>query len=80
MKYALIIGVVLAVYWLWRSTRQVGTGNKKQTRASQKPVVLEKATEIVACQICHVHLPRNEALIGSNGLYCSAEHRQQAGD
>ena len=80
MKYALIIGVVLVVYWLWRSSREVGTGTKKQTRSSQKPVVLEKATEIVACQVCHVHLPRNEALIGSNGLYCSAEHRQQAGD
>ena len=80
MKYALIIGVVLVVYWLWRSTRQVGTGNKKHPRASQNPVVPEKATEIVACQVCQVHLPRNEALIGSSGLYCSAEHRQQAGD
>ena len=80
MKYVLIIGVVLVVYWLWRSTRQVGTSNKKQTRASQKPVALEEATEIVACQVCQVHLPRNEALIGTNGLYCSAEHRLQAGD
>ena len=80
MKYALVIGLVLVVFWLWRSSRQAGAGNKKQTPTSQKPTALEKATEIVACQVCQVHLPRNEALTGRRGLYCSAEHRQQAGD
>jgi uncharacterized protein len=80
MKYALVFGLVLVVFWLWRSSRQAGAGNKKQTPTSQKPTALGKTTEIVACQVCQVHLPRDEALTGRRGLYCSAEHRQQAGD
>lgn len=80
MKYALVFGLVLVVFWLWRSSRQASAGDKKQTPTRQKPTSLENPTEIVACQVCHVHLPRHEALTGSRGLYCSAEHRQQAGD
>ena len=80
MKYALVFGLVLVVFWLWRSSRQASEGDKKQASTRQKTRALEKATEIVACQVCHVHLPRNEALSGSRGLYCSAEHRHQAGD
>ena len=80
MKYALIFALVLVVFWLWRSSRHARASDKKQTPASQKPASLEKTTEVVACQVCHVHLPRNEALTGSRGMYCSAEHRQQAGD
>lgn len=79
MKYALVFGLVLVVFWLWRSSRQASAVDKKQT-PQKKPAVLGKATEIVACQVCQVHLPHNEALIGSQGFYCSAEHRQQAGD
>jgi uncharacterized protein len=80
MKYALVFALVLVVFWLWRSSRQASAGDKKQTQTRQKPASLEKVTEIVACQVCHVHLPRHEAMIGSRGLYCSAEHRQQADD
>ena len=80
MKYALIFGLVLVVFWLWRSNRQASAADKKQNPTRPKPVSLEKAIEIVACQVCHVHLPRHEALTGNRGLYCSAEHRQQAGD
>ena len=80
MKYALVLGLVLVVFWLWRSTRQSAVDDKKQARPKSKPASLEKATEIVACQVCQVHLPQHDALIGSQGFYCSAEHRQQAGD
>jgi uncharacterized protein len=36
-------------------------------------------TEMVACEVCGVHLPKSEALIGSRGIYCSEAHRRQAG-
>lgn len=80
MKYALVLGFVLVVFWLWRSSRQATRDDEKKTPPRQKPGPTTKATEIVACQVCHVHLPRSEALTGGRGLYCSAEHRQQAGD
>ena len=80
MKYALVLGLVLVVFLLWRSGRQASTHNKNQTHSRKKPASLEKPTEIVACQVCQVHLPRSESLSGTHGLYCSVEHRQQAGD
>ena len=80
MKYALVVGLVLVVFWLWRSSRQSAADDKKQPRPPSKPASLEKATEVVACQLCKVHLPRHEALTGGHGFYCSAEHRRQAGD
>lgn len=80
MKYALILVVVLVVVWLWRSSRQVSQNDKKPTPAPRKPAALEKTTEIVACLVCNVHLPRDEAVAGKHGLYCSGAHRQQAGD
>lgn len=80
MKYALVIGLVLVFFWLWSSSRKASLDDSKQNSTPQKPGAPTKTTEIVACEVCHVHLPRIEALTGSRGLYCSAEHRQQAGD
>lgn len=80
MKYALVLGFVLVIFWLWRSRRQAKTDDENKPAPHQKPGTTAKATEIVACEVCQVHLPRSEALTGGRGLYCSAEHRQQAGD
>jgi uncharacterized protein len=80
MKYVLVLGLTLVVLWLWRSGRQAEAGDNKSTHPRQRQASLEQATEIVACQLCRVHLPKNDTLIGRHGLYCSAEHRQLAGD
>lgn len=71
MKYALIFGLVLVVFWLWRSSRQ-------KVSPARPTVRVAKTTEVVACAVCHVHLPREDAVAGKHGLYCSAAHRQQA--
>ena len=47
--------------------------NDKQT-LNEKEIM-----EIVACKVCQVHLPKSEALIGSDGFYCSEAHRREAG-
>ena len=80
MKYVLVFGLVLIVFWLWRSGRQASAHIKNQPHARKNQAKIEKATEIVACQVCQVHLPRSEALSGDRGMYCSTEHQQQAGD
>lgn len=77
MKYALIFGLVLVVIWLWRSKRRAAVDNKS-SQPTKKTDGQAKATEIVACELCSVHLPRAEALAGKQGLYCSIEHQQQA--
>ena len=78
MKYLLVLTLVMVVLWLWRNNRRADLRQQdKQAarRATQAPAL---PTEIVACDVCHVHLPRSEALTGPGGVYCSAAHRQQA--
>ncbi|MDB5742890.1 MAG: hypothetical protein JWR68_1205 [Polaromonas sp.] len=77
MKYLLIIALVLVVFWLWRQNRQ-NAKKAASPRANVPPVA--SATEMVACDLCHVHLPKSDALIGREGFYCSEAHRREAGD
>lgn len=77
MKYLIVLVVVLVGVWFWRNNRRSELGEK--TRRPPAPPVAgpKQATEVVACSICAVHLPRPDALPGSHGLYCSEEHRRQ---
>ena len=82
MKYLLILGLTVAVIWLWQSKRRTSLNGKAKTRPP-KPQPKNRvqqlpATEIVACDVCAVHLPQAEALIGGHGVYCSDAHRRQA--
>lgn len=82
MKYLLVTALVLVVFWLWRHNRQV-EGKAAQSDGASRPGRAAKraqATEVVACSVCQVHLPRAEAVTGRKGLYCSEAHRRQAGD
>lgn len=75
MKYLLVIVLALVVLWLWRSNRRAGQPDQPAPPAGRtgKP-----ATEVVACAVCAVHLPRSDALPGGKGFYCSDAHRRQA--
>ncbi len=75
MKYLLVLALVLVVFWLWRSGRDRIRQNAPPTTPPRKT----ELTEIVACDYCHVHLPRSEALIGRSGTFCSDAHRREAG-
>ena len=84
MKYALVFGFLLVVFWLWRSSRpSVGRTQKPDTKKQNTAAQTTKltiATEIVACRQCGLHLPLADALEGKTGLYCSPAHKQLAGD
>lgn len=82
MKYLLILGLTIAVIWLWKSNRRSSDTDKARP-PQPKPQTKSRArklpaTEIVACDVCAVHLPQAEALIGGHGVYCSDAHRRQA--
>ncbi len=79
MKYLLVLVIAFLVIWLWKSHRRTDISEKANAAASKKPNQKMVPTEIVACDVCGVHLPRAEALAGPGGIYCSAAHRQQAG-
>ena len=79
MKYLLVLVIVFVVIWLWKSNRRTDISEKANPAATKKSKQKMMPTEIVACDVCGVHLPRAEALAGPGGIYCSAAHRQQAG-
>ena len=79
MKYLLVILLILVVFWLWRSDRPRPKKAAPPSRAPRKPSEATEITEMVACDFCHVHLPRSEALIGRDAFYCSEAHRRDAG-
>ena len=70
MKLLLILLVVLAGVWLWRSNRPA---NLKQ---ASKPTL--KPLEMVRCAFCAVHLPLADGVQGAKGVYCCANHRKLA--
>lgn len=77
MKYLLVAALLLVVFWLWSHKRRIEKNDAARPPAgSGKQTAI---TEVVACDVCQVHLPRSEALIGAKGIYCSDAHRRQAG-
>jgi uncharacterized protein len=79
MKYLLVIAFVLVVFWLWRHNRQAEREAAPPPRRRTNDPAGKGITEMVACEVCHVHLPKSEALIGRDGFYCSEAHRREAG-
>lgn len=79
MKFLLVVLLVLVVFWIWRSGRPRQHRAAQPDRRHSKSAKGKEITEMVACGVCHVHLPRSEALIGRDGFYCSAAHRREAG-
>lgn len=83
MKYAFVLILIGLVFWVWRSQRLSGkkkSGEQGNAKSAKSAHTLGPSTEIVACAICKVHLPRPDAVLGAHGVYCSAAHKQQAGD
>ncbi|MDP1742918.1 MAG: PP0621 family protein [Polaromonas sp.] len=76
MKYLIVFAVLLVGIWLWRTNRRTESRDKKPP---PRPTVSgpKQATEVVACAVCAVHLPRPDAVPGKHGLYCSEAHRRQ---
>lgn len=79
MKYLLLTALIVGIVWLWHRNREQAI---KNAAASARPPARpdQAVTEIVACSVCQVHLPKSEALIGRQGsLYCCEAHRREAG-
>jgi uncharacterized protein len=76
MKYLIVFVVVLVGVWLWRNSRRTELRDRKPARPPNVSGP-KQATEVVACAVCAVHLPRPDAVPGKHGLYCSDAHRRQ---
>lgn len=70
MKVLLLLVVVLAGVWLWRS-RQVPADKNRPGAAPAQPL------DMLRCTQCGMHIPGDEAVQGKLGPYCSQEHLKQ---
>jgi uncharacterized protein len=75
MKWLLLAAVLLVAYMMWRGGRITDkTARGKSAAAGGRP------QEMIECAACGLHLPRSEAVFGSNGRpYCSQDHRLGSG-
>ncbi|MDH5540197.1 MAG: PP0621 family protein [Rhizobacter sp.] len=71
MKFVLILVVVLVLVWLLSGKRR----HDGQPPAA-KPGDSKSPQTMLACAVCGVHLPRDEALPGRGGVFCSEAHRK----
>ena len=70
MKYLVLLAVLAIAYMVWRNAR---LENRKDDR---RPPPAGTPQEMVSCPVCGLHLPKPDAVRGSDGLfYCSNEHR-----
>jgi uncharacterized protein len=69
MKALLMLAVVFAGVWLWRS---------RQPREPGSPPAVAKPQNMVRCLQCGVHITDNEAVLGQRGAYCCQEHRLES--
>ena len=76
MKWLLVLLVVLAgVWWLRKTGRGTrGTASSPSSSTATDTVAPQTMTQ---CLQCGVHLPRQDAIQGRLGHYCSPAHRQQ---
>jgi uncharacterized protein len=78
LKYAVVILVVLLGVWLWRKNRAEAQEDKQSSsKPAQRPANHTQPQIMLSCAVCGVHLPQSDALVGKQGSYCSAVHRQQ---
>ena len=68
MKYLILLGVVVWVIW-WLRTKRNDTDKTQDPSGQQAPQTM------VRCAHCDLHLPQNDAVQGSLGVYCSTAHR-----
>ena len=66
-RLLILIAIVIAAVWL---VRRALAGGRKGEVARKPPV----EGELVSCARCGVHLPRAEARLQGERLYCSEEH------
>ena len=74
-KFLLLAVVIFVVIWYLRGGRKAARGAPGANRAAAPP-----PQDMIECPVCHVHLPRADALPGPGGqLYCCADHVRRGG-
>jgi uncharacterized protein len=80
MKYLIWLLVILAAIWAFKRSRRLAKPAKPAKPTEDEKTPSASPSNMVACAHCGLHLPQEEAVTGTKGLYCSTEHRAAAQD
>jgi uncharacterized protein len=69
MKFLLFLIAVFVLLWMLRGSWRRGR------RPPTEPTGPASPQAMLSCAQCGLHLPRDEALPGRGGVFCSAPHR-----
>lgn len=69
MKILLFVIAVFVLFWMLRGSWR---RSRRPPNASGGPTLPQA---MLCCLQCGLHLPRDEALPGRGGVFCSAPHR-----
>ena len=72
MKYLVVLLVLAVAYLMWRGKRIHKTPVRKTP-----PPKLAAPQDMLACALCGVHVPRDDALVAGNRNYCCKAHLEQ---
>lgn len=70
MKFLLLLIAVFVLFYLLR-----GSWRRARRPPGASPPAAASPQPILACSQCGLHLPRDEALPGRGGVFCSTAHR-----
>jgi uncharacterized protein len=71
-KYLLILVIVVAAIFIWRSNRKI---TLKERKAKQDK---DRVVDMLPCRWCSIHVPQTDSVKGKHGSYCSAAHLRKA--
>ena len=74
MKFLIWLLVILLAIWAFKRSRRENASTQKKPSPPASP------SNMVTCTHCGIHLPQDEAVTGTKGLYCSTEHRAASQD
>ncbi len=72
MKFLPWLLIGLFLYLLWRSAKR-----RNQRRGEDRRASAPEVEDMVRCEVCHVNLPRSEAILTHGHFYCCEAHRQR---
>jgi uncharacterized protein len=75
MKYLLLILVIGLVAFMLGFKRSRPRAPEQAPVPPKAPPAAAAPQDMISCAHCGLHLPRDEALPGRGGVFCSAAHR-----
>lgn len=70
-KYLLLIGLLWAVWLIWRKTASSSRGG------NESPPVEREAERMVECARCGVNQPVSESILANGRYYCCPAHLRE---